>query len=84
MTRFKDVEWLSVRLPTLPRAVIERVLLARRPRVPQLILRPRRPPTDLIDVSFCDPSPDRCLPLAPIGPGASSLTPLPGTFPDRR
>lgn len=84
MTRFKDVEWLSVRLPTLPRAVIERVLLARWPRVPQLILRPRRPSTDLIDVSFCDPSPDRCLLLAPIGPGASSLTPLPGTFPDRR
>ncbi len=84
MARFKDVEWLSVRLPSVPRALIERVLLARWPRQPQLILRPRRPPADLIDVTLCDPSPDRCLGLSPIGPGASSLTPLPATIPDRR
>lgn len=75
--RWNDVEWLRVRLPTVPKEIISRVLMAPWPRQRQLVLRPAPDWRGAITVSYCDPAPQRCVQLPTIPPGQAQLAVLP-------
>ena len=75
--RRNDVEWLRVRLPTVPKEIIARVLMAPWPRQRQLVLRPAPDWRGAITVSYRDPSPQRCVQLPTIPPGQAQVAVLP-------